>query len=100
MKVEYSKAFVKAVKKLSGKMLDSVKSTIIETKNAENVQQLKNCEKLVGFKNIYRLRIGDLRAFFFLRVKTEGDTIIFEYLVQRGQAYDKKIQTSLKKKDL
>mgnify|MGYP006305278891 CR=1 FL=1 len=99
MKVEYSKAFVKAVKKLSGKMLDSVKTTIIETKKAENVSQLTNCEKLVGFKNIYRLRIGDLRAFFFLRIKSDGDTVIFEYLVPRGHAYDKKMQTNLKKKD-
>ena len=99
MKVEYSKAFVKAVKKLSGKMTDAVKNTIIETKEAENVSQLNNCEKLVGFQNTYRLRIGDLRAFFFLRVKSDGDTVIFEYLVPRGQAYGKKMKTSLKKKD-
>ncbi|MGC9355817.1 MAG: type II toxin-antitoxin system RelE family toxin, partial [Mariniphaga sp.] len=86
MNVEYSKAFAKAVKKLSGKMLDSVKRTILETKRAENIGHLNNCEKLIGYKNIYRLRIGDLRAFFFLRVEVGGDTVIFEYLVPRGQA--------------
>ncbi|MEE4287106.1 MAG: hypothetical protein V2I31_13210 [Mariniphaga sp.] len=99
MKVEYSKTFVKAVKKLSGKMLDSVKRTILETKKAENIGQLSNCEKLVGYKNTYRLRIGDLRAFFYVRVDVEGNTIIFEYLVPRGQAYNKKIHDNLKKKD-
>jgi mRNA-degrading endonuclease RelE of RelBE toxin-antitoxin system len=99
MNVEYSKAFVKAVKKLSGKMLDSVKETILETRKAENIRQLKNCEKLVGYKNIYRLRIGDFRAFFFLRVEIEGNTVIFEYLVPRGQTYNKKIHDHLKKKD-
>jgi mRNA interferase RelE/StbE len=99
MKVEYSKSFVKAVKKISGKMLDSVKRTILETKEAENIGQLNTCEKLAGYKNIYRLRIGDLRAFFFLRVEVEGNTIIFEYLVPRGQAYDKKNHDNLKKKD-
>ena len=99
MNVEYSKAFIKAVKKLSGKMLNSVKRTILETKKAENIGQLYNCEKLIGYKNIYRLRIGDLRAFFFLRVEAEGDTVIFEYLVPRGQAYDKKVHDNLKKKD-
>lgn len=99
MKVEYSKTFVKAVKKLSGKMLDSVKRTILETKKAENIGQLSNCEKLVGYKNTYRLRIGDLRAFFYVRVDVEGNTIIFEYLMPRGQAYNKKIHDNLKKKD-
>ncbi|MFW5804417.1 MAG: type II toxin-antitoxin system RelE family toxin [bacterium] len=100
MKVEYSKTFVKAVKKLSGKMLDSVKRTILETKEAENIEQLSNCEKLVGYKNTYRLRIGDLRAFFFVRVDGEGNTIIFEYLVPRGQAYNRKMIQNLKKKDI
>lgn len=99
MNVEYSKAFVKAVKKLSGKMLKSVKETILETRKAENIGQLKNCEKLVGYKNIYRLRIGNLRAFFFLRMEVEGNIVIFEYLVPRGQAYDKKIRDHLKKKE-
>jgi mRNA interferase RelE/StbE len=99
MKIEYSKAFLKAVKKLSGKMLHSVKKTILEVKEAENLEQLSNCEKLVGCKNIYRLRIGDLRAFFLLRIEVEGKTVIFEYLVPRGQAYDKNIHAILKKKD-
>jgi mRNA-degrading endonuclease RelE of RelBE toxin-antitoxin system len=99
MKVEYSKAFVKAVKKLSGKMLDSVKKTILEVKKAENVGSLNNCEKLVGYKNVYRLRIGDLRAFFFLRLEVDNNTVVFEYLVPRGQAYNKKIHDQLKKKN-
>lgn len=99
MKVEYSKAFVKAVKKLSGKMLDSVKKTILEVKKAENVGNLNNCEKLVGYKNVYRLRIGDLRAFFFLRLEVDNNTVVFEYLVPRGQAYNKKIHDQLKKKN-
>lgn len=99
MNVGYSKAFVKAVKKLSGKMLVSVKQTIKETKEAENIEQLRNCEKLVGYKNIYRLRIGDLRAFFFLRIEIDGGTVVFEYLIPRGQAYGKKVQDGLKKKD-
>jgi len=66
MNFENNLKFVKAVKKLSGKMLDSVKETILEIRKAENIGQLKNCEKLVGYKNIYRLRIDDFRAFFFL----------------------------------
>ena len=84
MKVEYSKAFTKVVKKLSGKIIESVRQTIKETKEAENIKQLTNCEKITGYKNVYRIRIGDLRAFFLLHILVEGDTVIFEYLIQRG----------------
>ena len=97
MKAEYSKDFEKTVRKLSGKVLASVKKTIIEVKAAENVEQLTNCKKLVGFNHVYRIRIGDLRAFFVLRI--EGDTISFEYLVSRGEAYSKKVTRKLKRKD-
>jgi len=48
---------------------------------------------------VYRLRIGDLRAFFFLRLEVDNNTVVFEYLVPRGQAYNKKIHDQLKKKN-
>ena len=96
MKVEYSKAFVKAVKKLSGKMLHSVRKTIQETKEADSVEYLCNCEKLIGCKNIYRLRIGNLRAFFFLQIDIESNTVIFEYLVPRGASPQQEISGKLK----
>lgn len=97
MKVEYSKEFEKAVRKLSGKILTSVKKTILEVKAANKVEELTDCEKLTGYDHVYRIRIGSLRAFFILQVK--GDTINFEYLVPRGEAYSKKIQNNLRKKD-
>jgi mRNA-degrading endonuclease RelE of RelBE toxin-antitoxin system len=97
MKVEYSKDFEKAVRKLSGKILASVKKTIIEVKAADKVEHITNCKKLVGFNHVYRIRIGDLRAFFVLRI--EGDTISFEYLVSRGEAYSKKVTRKLKRND-
>ena len=59
MNVDYSNDFKKSVKKLSGKMLDSVRRVVEEVK----------------------------------------DTIIFRYLVPRGEAYDKKAQKELKRID-
>ena len=70
MKVEYSKAFVKAVRKLSGK-------------------------KLAGYDFVYRIRIGSYRAFFTFHVHIENDVVMFEYLLPRGEAYDKKNQEKL-----
>ena len=63
MKVEYSKAFVKAVRKLSGKMLDSVRNAIQEVIEARCIDEITDCKKLVGYDFVYRIRIGSYRAF-------------------------------------
>ena len=99
MNVDYSKDFKKSVKKLSGKMLDSVRRVVEEVKNAESLKDITNCKKLVGFRNVYRIRIGDYRAFFTFHIEIINDTIFFRYLVPRGEAYDKKAQKELKRID-
>lgn len=99
MNVEYSKPFLKAVDKLSGKVLSSVLDMIREVKNANGIDEITNCKKLIAYKSVYRMRIGDYRAFFIFHVKIVDDTVKFEYLVSRGEAYDKKVQSELRKKD-
>ncbi len=99
MNIEYSKDFEKSVKKLSGKMLDSVRGVISEVKNAESIKDITDCKKLVGYRNVYRIRIGDYRAFFTFHVEIINDTVIFRYLVSRGEAYAKKMDESLKRID-
>ena len=47
MKVDYSKEFEKSLKKLSGKMLDSIRRVITEVKQAENIKDITDCTKLV-----------------------------------------------------
>ena len=99
MNVDYSKDFKKSVKKLSGKMLDSVRRVVAEVKNAESLKDITDCKKLVGYRNVYRIRIGDYRAFFTFHIEIINDTIFFRYLVPRGEAYDKKAQKELKRID-
>ena len=99
MNVEYSKDFEKSVKKLSGKMLDSIRRVIAEVKNAENIKDITDCKKLVGYRYVYRIRIGDYRAFFTFHIEIVNDTVFFRYLVSRGEAYDKKMDESLKRID-
>ena len=99
MNVEYSKDFEKSVKKLSGKMLDSVRGVISEVKNAESIKDITDCKKLVSYRNVYRIRIDDYRAFFTFHVEIINDTVIFRYLVSRGEAYAKKMDESLKRID-
>ena len=99
MKVEFSKAFIKASKRLSGKMLDSLRRTIVEVKAAKGIQDISDCKKLVGYRNIYGIRLGDYRALFTLEIEFSGDTIFFQYLAPRGEAYGKKMKTELKRID-
>ena len=90
MRVEFSKEFEKAVRKLSGKVLESVREAVQEVMDAENIEELTDCKKLVDYDFIYRLRIGSYRAFFSFHVQIVDDCVMFLYLVPRGQAYDKK----------
>ena len=99
MKVEFSSTFIKAARKLSGKMLESLKRTILEVKAAEDIKQITDCKKLVGYSRIYRIRIGDYRAIFTLEIEISGDTILFQFLTSRGEAYGKKIKSELKRID-
>ena len=85
MNVEYSKPFLKAVDKLSGKVLSSVLDMIREVKNANGIDEITNCKKLIAYKSVYRIRIGDYRAY------QEGKHTIKKY----NQSYGKRINDNL-----
>lgn len=99
MKVKFSSSFIKASKKLSGKIYDSLLRTIKEIKAAEDLKDITDCKKLIGYRKIYRIRIGDYRALFTLEIEIEGNTVFFQYLVSRGEAYGKKVKSELNRLD-
>lgn len=99
MKVHYTKDFLKAAKKQSGKMKDSINRTIQEVVDAESINDITDLKKMVDYNNIYRIRIGSLRAFFTFHIEIVDDTVIFRYLVNRGEAYSKEMQQNLKRID-
>lgn len=49
---------------------------------------------------MYRIRIGSYRAFFVFHVHIENDVVEFEYLLKRGEAYDKKNEEKFREKDV
>ena len=81
-------------------MLESVRETVQEVINAGSIEELTDCKKLVDFDFIYRLRIGGYRAFFSFHVQIVDDCVMFLYLAPRGQAYDKKMEKNLQRKDI
>ena len=79
--------------------MNSVKDMILEVKNAKNLNEITDCKKLVGYDNVYRIRIGRLRAFFIFHVEVVDDCVFFKYLVPRGEAYDRKNAEKLHESD-
>lgn len=97
MNINYSKDFSNSVNKLSGKYKNSVINMIKEVKQAASIEDITDCKKLKDFQNIYRIRIGSFRALFLLRVI--DNTVFFEYLISRGEAYSKEYERKLRGKD-
>ncbi|MDE5586638.1 MAG: hypothetical protein K2I92_09960 [Muribaculaceae bacterium] len=95
MKVKFSKA----MSKLTGKIRQSTVSAINGVIDAKSINEISNCKKIESLNSVYRIRIGDKRAFFVLHIQIEGDLVMFEYLLSRGEAYDKKNMLKLRKKD-
>lgn len=100
MKVEFSKDFTKAVDKLSGKIHHSVVEAINNVIEAQSVEDISNCKKIESHNCVYRIRIGSKRAFFVLHIHVDGDIAKFEYLVSRGEAYNKKNMERLRKREV
>ncbi|MDR1003487.1 MAG: hypothetical protein LBL97_00545 [Prevotellaceae bacterium] len=99
MKVAFSDKFLLRVESLSGKILKSVLLSIKEVEAANSISEITNCKKLNGYKNIYRIRIGDYRAIFLFHIRIEKNTVFFEFLVPRGQVYDKNMKQKLRRID-
>ncbi len=97
MKVHYTKDFLKAAKKQSGKIKESINRAIQEVVDAKSLDDITDLKKMVDYNNIYRIRIGSIRAFFTFHIEIVDDTVIFRYLVSRGEAYNKEMKQNLKR---
>lgn len=88
------------MERLSGKLRKSAVAAINGVIDASCVEDIRDCKKIESLRNVYRIRIGDRRAFFVLHIEIDGDVVKFEYLVSRGEAYDKKNMDRLRNRDV
>ena len=95
MIVEYSKRFIKQAEQLDERTKKALAAAIKKTKQAESLEDIPNCIKLSGYKKAYRIRISNHRAIF---VQEIDDTLFFEFVVSRGEVYNKKYKDLLKGK--
>jgi mRNA interferase RelE/StbE len=86
MKVEFKKSFLKELKKLKNKSLkNSIADCIIQVESSENIAQIKNLKKLIGYDVYYRIRVGDYR----IGVKVEKEAVYFVVFEHRKDIYKK-----------
>ncbi|MDH5721683.1 MAG: type II toxin-antitoxin system RelE/ParE family toxin [Spirochaetia bacterium] len=84
MKILYSKKFLKDIEHINEKRIKEAAKKIIEnTKNIENISEIKNIRKMIGFESYYRIRINDYR----LGLKYENNQIIFLRIKHRKDIY-------------
>ena len=93
MKLSFSKRFIKQAKTLDSVTKKLLHTVLEEAEGANSVEEIGNCMKMSGYKQVYRIRISDHRAIFILRT---ASSLFFQYIVSRGEVYGKKYRELLK----
>ena len=84
MKVSVDKSFVKDSDKIRDKkLLQKLTESIEQVMACKSAADIQNLKKLQGFKNHYRIRIGDYRA----GVVIKNEEVVFERLLHRKDIY-------------
>ncbi len=84
MKIRFEASFEKDLKKVKDKkLLKRVKEIIDEIKRAKHLSDIRNVNKLKGYKTFYRIRIGDYRV----GLDVVEDKIIFTRILHRKDIY-------------
>ncbi len=83
MKYEIRKSFIKDASKLSSIAQHQLAETISFIASIVQLSDLKNCKKLKGFTNAYRIRLGQYRIGFYY----ENETIELVRILARRDIY-------------
>jgi mRNA interferase RelE/StbE len=84
MNFQATDQFDTALEKLKNPKLDErILLLIEEIEQAQQLKDIRNIKKLKGYKNAYRIRIGDYRLGFFY----EDDMLTFDFVGLRKEFY-------------
>ena len=84
MKVEFLKSFSKDLDSVNSKSIKRSLIRIIESlEKQQDLNKIPNIKKLKGFRNAYRIRVGDYRLGFFL----EDSTVQLARFLHRKDIY-------------
>lgn len=83
MEVIITKAFTKQFLRCPSHVQEAAKVFIVALQNAKSLRDIKDIEKLSGFKTYYRVRIGQYR----IGLKEERPHVILMCVMERSQVY-------------
>ena len=85
MNVEFDNSFLKSLSKIKDQtILQRIKKIIIELEESTDLKKVRNLRKLTGYKNYFRIRIGDFRLGF---ETINDDTIRLIIIAHRKDIY-------------
>ncbi len=84
MKTEFKASFLKSVKKIRSTALkEDIVTVIIQVEEANDISSISFIKKLKGFKDYYRIRLGDYR----IGLKISNDLVYFVEIAHRKDIY-------------
>ncbi|MGM0531665.1 MAG: type II toxin-antitoxin system RelE family toxin [Bacteroidota bacterium] len=84
VEIKVNKKFLKELAALPVKTRQKAeKLTFEEIPSCKNINDIPNIQKLSGYKNYYRIRLGQYR----IGLRYEENTLIFERIMHRGKIF-------------
>jgi len=84
MKIVIKGSFVRDAKKLSAEVQLEIRDILLELERINSLSQIKNLKKMTGYKNAYRIRLGNYRIGFLMI----ADELILNRVLHRKDIYD------------
>ena len=89
MKIEFDRKFSKDFLSLPEYMQKAISDLNKAFEKASSINEISQCKKMKGSKNLYRIRHGDYRVTLCL---IDHETIEFRRVLTRGQIYKKHVK--------
>lgn len=83
MKFQTNKSFERDLKKSPSILISEVLAIYNQVGKAQNLKDIPNLKKLSGYKNAYRIRVGEYRIGLYV----EDETVVFARILPRKEIY-------------
>ena len=83
MKFQTNKSFERDLKKSPFILISEVLAIYNQVGKAQNLKDIPNLKKLSGYKNAYRIRVGEYRIGLYV----EDETVVFARILPRKEIY-------------
>jgi mRNA interferase RelE/StbE len=84
-KVEYAKRFLKELSALPVEIRSRIEPIVFESLESTDPFELRHLEKMKGYPNKYKIRIGDYRV--GITLDKQSQTLICERVAHRKEIY-------------